>query len=135
MIMPILAVKDVNASVAFYRDVLGFEVRTVMQGADGTDNFGIVNFCGSDFGLTLAGDAAKGGEGVVFMVYVTEDVNIDAYYEKVKAKTSNIYDPLHDEYWGDRLFTLRDADGYALSFCQTTQQMAISEIADAHKAQ
>lgn len=135
MIMPILSVKDVNAAVAFYRDVLGFEVRTVMQGADGQDNFAIVNFDKADFGLSLQPATAKGGEGVAFMVYVANDRDIDAYYSKVKGKTSNIYEELHDEYWGDRLFALRDADGYSLSFCKTTQQMEMSEIADAHKAQ
>jgi uncharacterized glyoxalase superfamily protein PhnB len=136
MIMPIFSVRDLQASISFYRDTLGFKASIVTQGADGQDDFAIVNLGDQvTIGLGLKPEHAHGAVGVSFMVYVPAETDIDAFYATVSAKTSSITQPLHDEYWGDRLFELRDPDGYYLNFCKTTQQMDVSEISEAHRAQ
>jgi PhnB protein len=131
MIMPILAVKDVDASIAFYRDVLGFNHDFSLPGPDGKTSFAGVSLGKAAFGISLEPEAAKGGEGVVFMVYVADDQDLDAYYAEVQGRGAKIDQPIKDEYWGDRVFSLRDPTGYMLSICKTVRQMTMEEIAAA----
>lgn len=131
MIMPILAVKDVDTSVAFYRDVLGFNHDFSLPGPDNQTSFAGVSLGKAAFGISLEPEAAKGGEGVVFMVYVADDQDLDAYYAEVQGRGAQIDQPIKDEYWGDRVFSLRDPTGYMLSICKTVRQMTMEEIAAA----
>lgn len=129
MIMPILAVKDVDASIAFYKDVLGFNHDFSLPGPDNQTSFAGISLGKAAFGLSAEPDAATGGAGVVFMVYVADDADLDAYYAEVQNKGAVIDQPIKDEYWGDRVFSLRDPTGYYLSFCKTVKQMTMEEIA------
>jgi catechol 2,3-dioxygenase-like lactoylglutathione lyase family enzyme len=54
MIMPILAVKDVDASSAFYKDVLGFSHDFSMPGPDNQTSFAGVSLGKAAFGLSLS---------------------------------------------------------------------------------
>lgn len=135
MIMPILAVRDVDATVAFYTDKLGFNHDFSLPGSDGTNTFAGVSLGKASLGFDLQPAATKGGDGVVFMVYVTEDANLDVYYEQVKARGVKIEQEIKDEYWGDRVFGLRDNNGYYLNFCKTVKQMSGEEIAQVAQAQ
>jgi PhnB protein len=131
MIMPILAVKDVDASVDFYTNKLGFHHDFSMPGPDNKTFFAGVSLGKAAFGFSAEPDAAKGGEGVVFMVYVADDADLDAYYADVQRRGAEIEQPIKDEYWGDRVFSLRDPTGYYLTFCKTVKQMSAEEIAAA----
>lgn len=135
MIMPILSVKDIEASIAFYRDMLGFNHDFTLPGPDGAPTFAGVSLGKAAFGLDLQPQSAKGGEGVIFMVYVPDETDLDAYYTQLQAKGVKIEQPIRDEYWGDRLFSLRDNSGYYLSICKTVRQMTMEEIAKAASAQ
>lgn len=131
MIMPILAVKDVEASIAFYTQKLGFNHDFSLPGPDGTAVFAGVSLGKSGFGLSLEPEASQGGPGVVFMVYVPDDADIDAIYADVTAKGVKLEQDIKTEYWGDRVFSVRDIDGYYISLCKTVKQMTMDEIADA----
>ncbi len=135
MIMPILSVKDIEASIAFYRDMLGFNHDFTMPGPDGTPTFAGVSLGKAAFGLDLQPQSAKGGEGVIFMVYVADDADLDAYYAQVQARGVKIEQEIKDEYWGDRVFGVRDNSGYYLNICKTVKQMSMDEIAKAASAQ
>ncbi len=135
MIMPILGVKDIEASIAFYRDNLGFNLGVTMPGADGKTNFAIVDLGGKVMiGLSLDHQTAQRGNGVVFMAYVPDEQNIDSYYDDVQKRGTAITTPIKTEYWGDRVFELKDPDGYLLSFCKTVKQMTPEEIVAAGTA-
>ena len=128
MIMPMLDVKDVDASIAFYKK-LGCEVNVTMPGPDGKTMFAIADLSPMvHFGLNLNKDLSSRGSGVTFMVYVPDDQDIDAYYEKVKSQGIKIVDEIKTEYWGDRLFTIHDPDGYVLQPVKTVKQMTMEEI-------
>src|SRR4051794_3823810 len=104
MIMPLLTVNDVDESVAFYRDQLGFELRMTMA-PEGKNIFAIVNFGGSDIGLGVdnATPTPKPfAPGVQFMIYLPDDQNIDRYYADVTARGVKTDDEPTDTYWGDR---------------------------------
>jgi uncharacterized glyoxalase superfamily protein PhnB len=131
MIMPILAVDDVDASVAFFRDQLGFRHDMSMAGADGKNVFAIVGLGAAVFGLGTDDslEAKKPwGSGIQFMIYLPEGQSIDSYYADVKAKGVRIDDELTDTYWGDRAFTIHDPNGYMLTFAVTIKQVPVEEM-------
>ncbi len=128
MIMPILAVRDVAASADFYKSKLGFTLDFSMPGPDGTPVFAGVSLGSSPFGLGLDPELQDRGRGVVFMVYVPDEVDLDAYYADVKARGTEIAQEIADQYWGDRTFRVLDPDGYVVDLCKTTKPMSMDEI-------
>lgn len=131
MIMPVLSVKDVDASIAFYTEKLGFQATMKIPGSDGNTAFAFVQLGKAVFGLSLDTDVQPGervAPGVQFMVYVAEDTDIDAYYADVKAKGAAIMGELDTAYWGDRIFSLHDPDGYFLTMAKTVRDVPPEEI-------
>jgi uncharacterized glyoxalase superfamily protein PhnB len=129
--MPILAVKDFDTSLKFYTEQLGFTVAMTMQAPDGSNIFGSVSKGSSvQIGLSLDKAAYERGNGVVLMLY-PDDFDIQAYYEQVKGRGVLIAEPLKTEYWGDQVFSLKDPDGYYLTFAKTVQQVSV-ETMEAH---
>lgn len=128
MISPILTVKDVDAAVKFYTENLNFKHDFSMAGPDGSNVFAFVSLGDNAIGISKEDLDVKCGVGVVFMVYVPDD--IDAYYQAVQDNGTAIAAPIKDEYWGDRIFSVVDMDGYYLTFAKTVKQADMQEIAD-----
>jgi uncharacterized glyoxalase superfamily protein PhnB len=129
MIMPILSVKNLQASIDFYAKKLAFKHDFTMPGPDGIDNFAIVWLHdGVHFGLGIDPENAGKGQGVGLMVYVAPGESVDVYYERVQQNGVEITTPIKTEYWGDRTFSVTDPDGYSIVFCQTVKQMTDEEI-------
>lgn len=129
MVMPILAVENVEASSAFYTDKLGFTQQFAMPGDDGTAMFAMVSFGpGVNFGLSKQPGLENKGVGSVLMVYIPDDMDIDAYYADVKARGTAIDREIADEYWGDRTFSVKDPDGFYISLCKTVRQMSADDV-------
>lgn len=135
MIMPILAVKDLTASLAFYTQKLQFQEMFRMPGEDGQPTFAVLNHGETiSLGLSLEpGLTTPRGEGVVLMIYVPEALTLEQFYTNVQARGVAIASPLKTEYWGDQVFSVRDPDGYYLSFCRTVKTMTGDEIIEAAK--
>lgn len=128
MIMPILEVTDVDSTVAFFRDKLGFHHDMSMAGSEGTNVFAIVGLGAASFGLGSDDSLAAKmpwGSGVQFMIYLPDGQSIDSYYAAVQAKGVQIDDELTDTYWGDRAFTIHDPNGYMLTFAVTVKQVPV----------
>jgi PhnB protein len=128
MIMPILAVEDVDASVSFYTQKLGFNHDFSLPGPDGQNAFAGVTLGKASFGLSRAKDLEHRGNGVAFMVYVTDETDLDGYYADVQARGTLIAEPIKTQYWGDRSFEVRDPDGYVLSLSKTVKQVDRAEL-------
>ena len=134
MIMPNLTVKDVDGSVAFYQDKLGFRHDMSMAGPDGKNVFAIVGLGAAVFGLGSDPEPSPQtpyAPGVQFMIYLPEGQSIDSFYNDVKAKGVKIDDELADTYWGDRAFTIHDPDDYTLIFAVTIKQVDVADM-EAH---
>jgi len=126
-------VKDVNKSVAFYLDVLGFKfIMGVPQGSrDILTNFeagrkldhslvrsGTVEFM---FHATFAEEfpefKGKSPNASLSIYIVVEDV--EKFYLEVKNKNKcPIYKDLHTQWYGMKEFYIKDPDGYILGFAQ-----------------
>lgn len=128
MIMPILSVKDVNTSVQFYTEKLGFKTSVLMEGASGEPVFAIVQLGQAHLGLGLDDVPEPRGAGVAFMVYVPDDTDIDTHYESVKAKGVPIVEEIKTEYWGDRVYSIKDPSGYHITMTKTVKQVSNDEI-------
>lgn len=129
MIMPNLTVKDVDASVAFYKDKLGFRHDMSMAGESGNNIFAIVGLGAAVLGVGIDEKInAPYAPGVQFMIYLPDDLNIDQYYADVQEKGVTIDEPLKDTYWGDRTFTVHDSDGYMLTFAVTVKTVPVDEM-------
>lgn len=138
MFTPILHVRDVDMSLAFYTRVLGFQGEGGLPGIDGNtiyaeahlDDVRIMflnrspaktaftaNVCGVDLYLTLPGT-----------------FDIHQYHAMLKAREVNIVEDLHDELWGDHAFTITDIDGYRLIISQPAQYAVSLPLIEKHIA-
>ncbi len=129
MILPILSVKDVDASVAFYTEKLGFAHSFSMPGEDGKTVFAFVNLGEAVvIGLSLDPALANRGAGVDLMLYLPDDKDLDQHYQGVRSKGVAVAEQIGDRYWGDRTYALHDPDGYRLTFARTVKQMSPEEV-------
>ena len=111
-----LTVNDVEASIAWYRDVLGFAVKQRWEqdgrllGAEMSCGDVTINLGQDDWKL---GRDRKKGQGIRF--FVTTGSDIDALAQRVKDQGASLDHEPTDE-WGVRAFALTDPDGYKLTF-------------------
>ncbi|MFW9780356.1 MAG: VOC family protein [Candidatus Heimdallarchaeota archaeon] len=120
---PMIYTTNMENSIVFYRDVLGFEIDEFYPDRQkpswvairiGNDRLGI--------GKTFADINHKlhprgvDGSGVQFYIQVA---NVDQIYEKYRNKVE-IIDDIETKPWGDREFTFKDPDGYLISFYSKT---------------
>lgn len=108
----VLAVPDLLRSSAFYRDVLGFDIREI--GAAGWRMY-VRDAC-----RIMAGECpdaippAQLGDHSYFGYFVVD--RIDELYAKVSSASAEIIKPLATQPWGMREFGLRTVDGHRIMF-------------------
>ncbi|MEQ8696349.1 MAG: VOC family protein [Bauldia litoralis] len=113
---PIPFVRDIAASTAFYRDVLGLSVTAdhgpfvMFEG-----NFTIHD--GAALASTVWGDRAETGDVDPFgrrnLLLYFEDDDIDACFARLKDRVPLIHG-LNEQPWGQRVFRFYDPDGHAV---------------------
>ena len=125
MFAPVLHVRDVDLSLAFYTRVLGFEGMDGLPGADGK-----TTYAEAYLGEVKIMFLRRSPENCVFSnhtsgidLYLTlpETFDIHRYRDSLRAREVNIVEDLHDELWGDCAFTIADLDGYHLIISQPTR--------------
>jgi predicted enzyme related to lactoylglutathione lyase len=106
-IMPCLPLDDVNAGVAYYRDVLGFTINYAQHdlGVMDRDDVGV---------LLVARKERQRGIGSCY-VYVRD---ADALYAELKGKGANVLDEPVSHPWGLRDFRVVDLEGNQITFGQ-----------------
>jgi len=106
-----LEVNNLEESVEFYRDVLGFSLESDNMDAQPP----IASLRSGSLRITLVQQIEtmlKRGRGVHFVLGVSD---VDAFHETLKAREVQVTDP-RDEGWGGRFVSLQDPDGYRLFF-------------------
>jgi len=120
-ISPFFIVRHVPASLAFYRDRLGFEI--TFQGPAPDDIFfGIVRRGGAQILLKAVGVEPQPNptrdikQGIARWDAFVDVPDPDALAAEFASRHVEFVEPLHDTDDGLRGFALKDADGYVLFF-------------------
>ena len=118
-ISPTFTATDLQRSIAFYRDVLGFVV-----GEEWREN-GTLEGCemraGSVTFYLTQDDFAKGRDrkkGIGSRLSCTTAQDLDRFAAEVKARGGALDQEPMDMPWGERLFMITDPDGFKLTFVQ-----------------
>lgn len=112
---------DLQRSIAFYRDVLGFMIgeewreKGRLQGVE--LKAGAVSFMLDQDDFAKGRDRTK-GVGFRIRCHTAQDVNRLA--AQIKARGGMLDQEPQDMPWGERLFTMTDPDGFKLSFVQSS---------------
>jgi uncharacterized glyoxalase superfamily protein PhnB len=129
-VTPNLVVSNVERSMAFYRDVLGFSVSATVPDGQGPCVFawmqrdGVAVFLNSQESVEEHQDLASrpiGGTATLFIVLEADDVasGVDGLFASV-ASRATVMMPLKDQFYGMREFGIEDPDGYVIFFAQRT---------------
>jgi lactoylglutathione lyase len=116
---PGLTVNDLEKSLAWYRDVLGFTVKERWE-QDGKF-LGVELAAGNVVFMLGQDDWKKGrdrakGEGV--RIYCTTEEDIDQLAAGIKARGGTLTQEPTDQPWGMREIALEDPDGYKLTIAR-----------------
>lgn len=120
---PLIYVPDLKKSIDFYTKILGFKLGKLYPDKN-NPTYAPIIIDGNRLMLVSARKTNKkfhskglGGSGVQFFIQVKD---VGAVYRKVKGKVE-VFDKLENKTWGDREFTLKDPDGYLISFYTPTE--------------
>jgi uncharacterized glyoxalase superfamily protein PhnB len=108
-----LTVKDLEKSVAWYVDVVGFTIARRIE-RDGQLR-GVAVQAGDVRIVVNQDDGAKGwdrvkGEGMSFQISTTQ--NVDAIAQRITEHGGKLEMEPKDMPWGARIFRVRDPDGF-----------------------
>lgn len=128
---PELMCRDINISLPFYVDILGFKI--MYQRPE--DGFAMLNYQGANLMLDqihahsathrswiIGAMEPPFGRGINLQIMTTE---VDALYMRVQKSAARIFLPLEEKWYrsdamelGNRQFIVLDPDGYMLRFAQ-----------------
>jgi uncharacterized glyoxalase superfamily protein PhnB len=135
MILPNLKVKDISRSIDFYTQNLGFEKDMALEGPDGHIAFAFVKINGAPLGLRGPDNCdGEPSATIDFTVCLAEDADIDALYHDVQAKGIPVTHEIKTEYYGDRVFTLLDPDGYSITMAKTIEIPDMAKMVEIMKS-
>ena len=113
---PSFTVNDIEASLAFYRDVLRF---TVNERWEEEGRLRGVELVAGTVSLWLSQDDWKKGrdrvKGQGVRIYCTTVQDIDALAEGIKARGGTLAEEPKDQPWGGRDFAVTDPDGFTIT--------------------
>lgn len=132
MITPILRVRDVELSLRFYTQVLGFEGEGGLPGLDGRTVFAEATL--DEARVMLVARSERGIGAAELYVELPARFDLERFYNSLKARAVCVIDDLHEELWGDRAFTIIDPDANRLTFAQAVRYPALIPERFAHSA-
>lgn len=114
---PSFTVSDIQASLAFYRDVLGFHPKERWE-QDGA-LLGVEMVAGA-VSFWLGQDDWKKGrdrvKGHGFRMYCSTAQDIDSLASRIKRHGGTLVEEPKDQPWGGRDFAVLDPDGFLITF-------------------
>jgi len=109
-LFPILATRDLDLALGFYRDLLGGTVSFEFKGPDGSPAYVGLDVGGSHLGIGFEADAPDLPlpRPISLWVYVDD---CDATVEKLRRSGVSILEDPTDQPWGERVARVVDPDG------------------------
>lgn len=115
-ISPSLTASDLEASVRWYREVVGFTVQDEWR--EEGELTGVSLVAGACRLMLSQDDGAKGRDrvkGLGFRLYMATAQDIDQLAGAIQARGGTLDQGPADQPWGGRAFTLVDPDGFKLT--------------------
>jgi uncharacterized glyoxalase superfamily protein PhnB len=113
---PALTVADVDASLVWYRDVVGFHVQEKWEHEGKVGGAALIAGLGPL--LLVQDDWAQGRDrvkGVGFRLHMTTAHDVDELAAAIEQRGGKLDSPPADAPWGPRAFSLVDPDGYKIT--------------------
>ena len=120
-VMPAITANDLESSVAWYRDVLGFVVGEEYRVDD--ELRGVAMKAGTVGFLLTQDDFALGRErpkGIGLRLYCTTTQDLDLLATQIGSRGGELAQPPTDQPWGARDFAVIDPDGFKISISTET---------------
>ena len=120
-VMPAITVSDLEASIAWYRDVMGFVVAREIEHEG--QRVGAMISAGSVQFMLGQDDFAKGRDrqkGIGFRLYCVSEQDIDELAAGIKARGGTLDQEPTDQPWGARDFAVSDPDGFKITISSGT---------------
>lgn len=128
---PYILVKDVDEAIEFYAKAFGFKVGNKSPGKDGSTWHAELSYKDQTLMLGKAdayADSSKktsasspvttGVDCPIFLYLYTE--NVDNFHDHAVSNGAISMSKPDDMFWGDRMCSLKDPDGYVWSFATTS---------------
>lgn len=109
-LFPILTVRDVDAALGFYRDLLGATVTYRFPDA-GPAAYVALDLAGSHLGLGVDPDSGATPGSTVLWVYADD---CDAAVARLEAAGVVVLEPPAGTPWGERVARVADPDGHVV---------------------
>lgn len=112
-----LTCKNIDASIRWYREVLGFVVDQTFE-VNGKLGGAIIS--AGDIRIVLNQDDGQlgwdriKGQGLYLQLNVATGADVDAAAARIKAAGGTLLDEPADRPWGARMFQFKDLDGFKL---------------------
>ena len=109
--------KEVETSIRFYREVLGFAVDMTFEHEG---KFAGAVISAGDIRIVLNQDDGKlgwdriKGQGFYLQINVAGPADVDAAAARIKAAGGTLLSEPEDRPWGARMFQFKDPDGFKL---------------------
>ena len=120
-VMPAITVSDLQASIAWYRDVMGFVVAREIEHEG--QRVGAMISAGSVQFMLGQDDFAKGRDrqkGIGFRLYCVSEQDIDELAATIKARGGTLDQEPTDQPWGARDLAVSDPDGFKITISSGT---------------
>ena len=120
-VMPSITVSDLGASIAWYRDVMGFVVAREIEHEG--QRVGAMISAGSVQFMLGQDDFAKGRDrqkGIGFRLYCVSEQDIDELAAGIKARGGTLDQEPTDQPWGARDLAVSDPDGFKITISSGT---------------
>jgi catechol 2,3-dioxygenase-like lactoylglutathione lyase family enzyme len=114
-VMRFLPVADLTRSIAFYRDVLGFEIREQEDGVEAVLGPARIRFGKEGYGPTDWSTPKAPGSAILFV----ESADVEALHAAVRARGGSPSGIERVNWIKMRMFEIRDPDGNVLWFGQS----------------
>ncbi len=120
-ILPVLPVANVDETADYYANTLKFNEAFRQPTPEGISVNAQLSLEESTLMLNLNPEKALLEGGGVYLWIRLYERNIDAYYNELKEAGVNIVEPIQDQFWGDRSFTIKDCNNFFIAFNQAIQ--------------
>jgi uncharacterized glyoxalase superfamily protein PhnB len=117
-----LTVQDLQKSLAWYRDVVGFWVASTHE-REG--KLMAVSLKAGHVRILITQDDGQRGrrvKGEGFSIYITTVQNVDELARRIKQRGAALDMEPTDTPWGARVFRLRDPDGFRIAISNETER-------------